>query len=179
MLQPRLFLCIAFVGPLLSFPTFPGALQEDAFLIETRRESDQVDVKTDGDKSIFSVHSPVGISQAIIRRRREKWAAKIEVRLHLKALENFQIATTQTTLNAAASVQDGELKLRVWKDDAEDRPLTKDSKYWMDIRIAETKDHAAATIPLTSGYFTFAVPAALLASNPKSITLKWIDFYRN
>ena len=179
MLQPRLFLCMAFVGPLLSFPTFAGALQEHTFLIETRRESDQVDVKTDGDESIFSVHSPVGISQAIIRRRREKWPAKIDVRLHLKGLEHFQISASQTTLTAAASVQDGELTWRVWKDDAEDRPLTKDSKYWMDIRIAETEGHSAATIPLTSGYFTFAVPTALLASNPKSITLKWIDFYRN
>jgi hypothetical protein len=41
-----------------------------------------------------------------------------------------------------------------------------------------------ATIPLTSGYFVAAVPTALIADNPKSITLKsitlkWIDLHRN
>jgi len=32
--------------------------------------------------------------------------------------------------------------------------------------------------PLKDGYFEVAVPAALLRDQPKTLTLKWIDFYR-
>jgi hypothetical protein len=34
-------------------------------------------------------------------------------------------------------------------------------------------------IPLKGGYFEVPLPAKLFERNPKEITLRWIDFYRN
>ncbi|SMP41556.1 hypothetical protein SAMN06265222_101608 [Neorhodopirellula lusitana] len=34
------------------------------------------------------------------------------------------------------------------------------------------------TVPLKGGYFEMKLPETFFASNPKSITLNWIDFYR-
>ena len=35
------------------------------------------------------------------------------------------------------------------------------------------------TIPLMDGYFEMQLPRAFLEGNPKTITVSWIDFYRN
>jgi hypothetical protein len=37
----------------------------------------------------------------------------------------------------------------------------------------------AKTIQLKDGYFELQLPNAFFGGNPKSITLNWIDFYRN
>ncbi len=34
------------------------------------------------------------------------------------------------------------------------------------------------TPPGAGGYFKIALPVALLAGNPKVLSLRWIDFYR-
>ena len=172
-------LSIAFLCPFLSFDSLQFMQHEDAFFIETKRDSDRVEVKTDRDASVITVRSPSGIGQAIIQRKDDQWPKKMEVRLYLKGLENLQISNSQTTLNAAASVHAGELIVRVWQDGNEDCPLTPSSKYWPGISVSGMDNPSDATIPLRGGYFVVSIPPALMVSNPKSITLKWIDFYRN
>jgi hypothetical protein len=49
----------------------------------------------------------------------------------------------------------------------------------MDIRILTSDDKPAKELPLKDGYFEMTLPRALFESNPKSIRLNWIDFYRN
>ena len=49
----------------------------------------------------------------------------------------------------------------------------------MDIRILTSKDKPAKVLPLKNGYFEMTLPKAFFEGNPKSITLNWIDFYRN
>ena len=53
------------------------------FKITAKRENDKVEVKVENDQTIFSVHSPLGISQAVIERVNEKWPDVILLRLHL------------------------------------------------------------------------------------------------
>lgn len=43
------------------------------FKITTKLDNDRVEVKAEKDKTIFSVHSPFGIRQAMIERTGEKW----------------------------------------------------------------------------------------------------------
>ena len=48
----------------------------------------------------------------------------------------------------------------------------------MDIRIVGGDGRPAQELPLKDGYFEMTLPRAFFEGNPKSITLNWIDFYR-
>jgi hypothetical protein len=54
------------------------------FKVTIKRDSDRVEVKAEKDKTIFSVHSPFGISHAVIERMGEKWPDAVVLRLHLE-----------------------------------------------------------------------------------------------
>lgn len=49
----------------------------------------------------------------------------------------------------------------------------------MNIRMVGNDGKPAKTIPLKDGYFEMQLPKAFIEENPKSITVNWIDFYRN
>ena len=152
-----------------------NSMDEPQFKITTKRDNDKVEVKVENDKSVFSVHSPFGISQAVIERADENWSDIVKLRLQLKGLENFKVTNGMITLEAAVSSQDS--SVRLWKDGKEDSPLAAQSPYWMEIRMFSDEGKPVKTIPL-DGYFEIQLPKALFEDNPKSITVNWIDFYR-
>ncbi len=149
------------------------------FKITTKRDDDRVSVKAEKDKVIVSVQSPFGISSAVIERAGEKWPDAVVLRLHLKGLENFKITNGKVKLEGSASLQDGKPVVRLWKDGKEDAPLDAKSPFWIDLRILGDDGKQATEIPLKDGYFEMPLPMALFEGNPKSITVNWIDFYRN
>ena len=100
------------------------------------------------------------------------------LRLHLKGLEGFRASNGTVTLDAAVSVQEGQTRVRLWKDGKEDAPLDEKSPFWMDIRIVGGDGRPAQELPLKDGYFEMTLPRVFFEGNPKSITLNWIDFYR-
>jgi len=102
----------------------------------------------------------------------------VVLRLHLKGLENFRAANGKVRVDAAVSIEEGKQKVRVWKNGKEDAPLDEKSPLWTDIRIVGGDGKPARELPLKEGYFEVALPKALFEDNPKSITLNWIDFYR-
>ena len=146
------------------------------FKITTKRDNDRVEVKTEKDKVVFTVHSPSGISNAVIERTGEKWPDAVVLRLHLMGLENFKVTNDKVKLEASVSSQDG--KVRLWKDGKEDSPLDAKSPYWMEIRIVGSDGKPSKATPLKDGYFEMALPKALIEGNPKTITVNWIDFFR-
>lgn len=145
------------------------------FKITTKRDTDKVDVEVEKGSTVLSVHSPFGISQAVIERTDEKWPEQLVLRLHLKGLENFRASNGRVTLNAAISGQD----VRQWKDTREDSPLDATSPYWMETRMVGSDGKPAQVVPLKEGHFELRLPKAFFENNPKSITLNWIDFYRS
>jgi hypothetical protein len=149
------------------------------FKITTKRDDDRVDVKAEKSKVTVSVYSPFGISQAVIERTSKTWPDAVVLRLHLKGLENFWATNGKVKLEASASLKDSKPVVRLWKDGRENAPLDAKSPYWMDIRILSAEGKQAKEIPLRGGYFEMQLPRALFEGNPKSITLNWIDFYRN
>ena len=157
--------------------TTANADEKPPFKITTKRDNDRVVVKADKDKVELAVHSPFGISDAVIERADEKWPDAVVLRLHLKGLENFSVSNDKVKLEASVSSQDG--RVRLWKDGKEDTPLDAKSPYWMEIRMVSSDGKPAKTIPLKDGYFELQVPKTFFEGNPKSITLNWIDFYRN
>ena len=147
------------------------------FKITTKRGNDRVDVKAEKDKVTFSVHSPFGISNAVIERADEKWPDAVVFRFHLKGLESFSVSNDKVKLEASVSSQDS--KVRLWKDGKEDTPLDAKCPYWMEIQVVGSDGKPAKPIPLKDGYFELQLPKSIIEGNPKSITLTWIDFYRN
>jgi hypothetical protein len=86
---------------LVAFLAFAG--DDDAtsrFKITTKRDTDKVEVKVEKDTTVFSVHSPFGISQAVIERQDEKWPDAVVLRLHLKGLEKFSASNGKVRLDA-------------------------------------------------------------------------------
>jgi hypothetical protein len=146
--------------------------------ITTKRADDAVEVRVEKDRTVFSVKSPFGISQAVIERVDEKWPAAVVLRLYLKGLESFWASNGKVTLDAAASIQEGKTQVRLWKDGKEDVPLDEKRPFWMDVRIVGGGGKPARELPLKDGYFEMALPRAFFEGDPKSITLNWIDFYR-
>jgi hypothetical protein len=149
------------------------------FKITTKRPDDTVEVQADKDKTVFAVKSPFGISQAIIEREDEKWPEAVALRLYLKGLESFRASNGKVTIGAAVAIQEGKTKVRMWQDGKEDAPLDEKSPLWADVRIIDGDGKPAKELPLQDGYFEVALPKAFFEGNPKSITIIWIDFYRN
>jgi hypothetical protein len=152
--------------------------QPAKFKITTRRKDDAVEVRADMDKTMFTVKSPFGISQAVIERAGDKWPEVVVLRLHLKGLSSFRASKGKVTLDAAVSIEEGKAKVRMWKDGKEDSPLDEKSPLWTVIRIVGGDGKPAKELPLKDGYFEMTLPRAFFEGNPNSITLKWIDFYR-
>ena len=145
--------------------------------ITTRRANDRVEASFSPGRAILKIHSPQGISQAVLKKTGQAWPAQVVVRLYLNGLERLQIAHRQGTIHAAVSSQNGQV--RVWKDNQEETLLDPQHAAWLDIRMVNGEGKRVQTIPLTNGYFEFTIPSAILAQEENSLTLDWIDFYRN
>jgi hypothetical protein len=152
--------------------------QATKFKISTKRADDAVDVRGDKDKTVFAVQCPFGISQAVIERVEDKWPEAVVLRLHLKGLSSFRASNGKVTVEAAVSIDEGNTKVRLWKDGKEDARLDAKSPLWMAIRIVGGDGKPANELPLKDGYFELTLPKTFFDGNPNSITLNWIDFYR-
>lgn len=150
-----------------------------AFKITTKRDNDEVEIKVEKSKAIVSIQSPFGISQAKIERLEKKWPDAVVLRLHLKGLEKFKVSNGKDTLNASVSSSVDKHDVRLWKDSEEDSTLDAHSPYWMELRMIGADGKPPKAIPLKDGYFEVQLPKVLFEVNPNSITVNWIDFYRN
>lgn len=149
------------------------------FKITTKQKDDRVDVKSERNKTIISIDSPFGISQAVIERRDARWPDAVTLWLHLKGLEHFRVANGRVKLEGSVSAQRGKPSARLWLGGDETTPLDRKSPYWLNLRIIGGDGAPATDLPLKDGYFELPLPRAFFESDPKSITVDWIDFHRN
>jgi hypothetical protein len=77
----------------------------------------------------------------------------------------------KVTLDAAVALQEGKVKVRMWKEGKEDAPLDEKSPLWADIRIVGGDGKPAKELPLKDGYFEVALPRAIFEGNPNTVTL--------
>jgi hypothetical protein len=82
------------------------------------------------------------------------------------------------TLDAADAIHHGKIKVRMWKNGKKDATLDEKSLFRMDVRIVGSDGKPGEELPLKDGYFEITLPRAFFEGDMKSITLKWIDFYR-
>jgi hypothetical protein len=149
------------------------------FHVTTRKADDRVTTELPGDQVIFTVTSASGIGSAAITRKGEVWPRSIILRLRLTGLERLRIGNGKATLSASvASSGNHKTILSLSAGRKDEFPIERSSPYWTEIRILDDQAHPAKEIPLKEGMFELSLPQALFASNPPTITLDWIDFYR-
>lgn len=149
------------------------------FKISSRRDDDRVEAMTSQAKTVFSIYSPVGISHAVIERTSPSWPSEIVLRLHLKGLENFEIAAGELKLEGSVALQNERPVLRLWKDSNEQTPLNSMSPHWIKLQTLDVHGAPAKQLPLRDGYFEMQLPSVLFEGNPKRFSIRWIDFYRS
>lgn len=171
--------CLSLAGIVAAFCFAAAGDESPRYKITTKRDTDKVEVQSDKDAVTFAIHSPFGISRAVIARTGDTWPKAVALRLHLTGLESLRVSGGKATLHAAASVQAGKPHVRQWKDGEEETALDAKDKLWMDIRAMGGDGQPAKALPLKNGCFEVQLPPAFLASNPQEITVDWIDFYRN
>lgn len=147
------------------------------FEVVTKRSNDRVEIKQVAAETIFIVQSPAGISNANITRLSDKWPTNLTVHLRLQGLESFKLQTEDKIINL--TVSSSSLEVRQWLNENEDPPLDSKSPYWIEFRPLDHDGKPTKSIPLKEGYFEIKLPAKILESNPRSLKLEWIDFYRN
>lgn len=156
-----------------------GDENQPTFKIATRRDNDKVTVQIEQNTTVLSIQSPAGISQAVIERAQAKWPERVVLRLHLKGLESFRASNGKVAIHAAVSSHDDNRRVRVWMEGKEDSPLDSTSPLWTEIRLLGSDGKPVNSIPLKDGYFEVQLPKMFFAGEGKSMTLEWIDFYRN
>jgi hypothetical protein len=143
-----------------------------------RRVEDHIEARYADEAARLSIHSPSGIGQAIVERVGSAWPAKLTLQLHLKGLEALRITAGDTVLGAAVSVRDGRMTQRSWLGMSEQQELAKDDSCRVEVHAQDAQGRPANQLPLEGGLFEVEVPEAVFRENPTSITLEWIDFYR-
>jgi hypothetical protein len=149
------------------------------FRVTTRKAEDRLSIKRQGDRVVFTVLSASGIGGAAITRQDERWPGVVVLRMRLKGMERLQVGNGKVTLSASVS-SSGEHRtiLGLSEGDRKEVPVERRSPYWTEVRILDTQDRPSRDIPLKDGVFEVTLPRALFASDPRTITLDWIDFFR-
>jgi hypothetical protein len=131
-----------------------------------------------GDVAVISLKCPSGIGSATITRQEKQWPKVVVLYLHLKGLEDFRAGNGQDTLHAAVRVGDGEFRMRQWKNRQEGHRLLRTDPLRLNICAMNLEGKPVTKAPLNEGYFEITLPSVFFGSNPKSISLHWIDFFR-
>lgn len=155
-------------------PGGAGVAAAPSFHVDPQKKDDRIEVTASANRACFAVRSPSGIGSATITRTGERWPATVVIQLHLRGLESIILAAGKVTL-AGSVASHGDQARRVYRlDGGKERPVVKGEPYWTEITMSGTD----ARIPLKDGYFEIMLPPALLRDQPKSLNLRWIDFYR-
>ncbi|MEK6235965.1 MAG: hypothetical protein N2C14_14755 [Planctomycetales bacterium] len=139
------------------------------------RADTRVRFVSEGDQTVIDVASASGIDTATITRKSKKWPSNLVVRLRLSGLESFRVANATTAVEwSVASTGDPAARVSLRKGKVE-TAINEKNPWHGQVRIVGGN----RKIPLKDGFFEVRLPAKLFDGDPKQITLRWIDFYRN
>ena len=77
-----------------------------------------------------------------------------------------------------------EIKECDWSSDVcssdlgQEKVADKGDPYWTEIRAFDAKGGPVQGLPGEGGYFEMVLPQVFFEAKPKSLTIDWIDFYR-
>lgn len=115
-----------------------------------------------------------GIGNATLHRHAATWPRQMTLHLYLRGLESLKATGGDLTLEWSIASHGNHACTAAMQTPAGITTLDAESPYFAAVQIVGPQKQ----IPLAGGYFQVTLPARLLAANPKSIQLSWIDFYR-
>ena len=144
----------------------------------TCKEPGTLTISTDGDHATFLIHGGRGIGRATIQVGDKKFPATVTLRCQLKGLENLVLTKGELKLSATVSSTGDHVRaLTLSRAGKEQAALTKESPFWMTIRIFDSEHKEIDTLPNQDGYFEMIIPQAFLQGEA-SLEIEWVDFYR-
>jgi hypothetical protein len=152
-----------------------GAVGKPSFEAVAGRDGTRIRFLAKSDKTIIDITSKFGIDKATIQRKSDIWPKSILVRLHLRGLESFQASNGDVAVEWSVSSTGENAKRVSLRKGRKELALDEKNPYYSEVRLVS----GSGKIPLKDGYFDVPLPAKLFEANPKEITLRWIDFYRN
>lgn len=144
------------------------------FAITVKKPADQVKVTVENETATLDVTSPSGIGGATVILTKGRWPTTVFLRLHLSGLESFAVSNGKVKLTGSVLSHSGNTKrlyLAEVGSEVEREPGTQ-------INIFDAQGEPANRLPTKGGCFEIRLPKALLESQPKSLELGWVDFYR-
>lgn len=145
--------------------------------ITTRKDEDKVTAQLKDGTMTYTITSPSGMGGASVTPWKG-WAKKVVLRLNLRGLESITVSNGKVDLRASVLSHSGNPRLLSVKDEIGEKKVEQGNDYWTEIRALDAKGKLVEGLPGEGGYFQVELPSALLDGPPKSLTIDWIDFYR-
>ena len=156
------------------YPLSGLTAHEPKFKVVTKRADDRLEITSSQEATTVSVRSQFGISSAVLSRVDDRWPKRMILRLYLQGLEGLKLSNGKTELVAEVSRADNKRYLHVTHN--QQQAATRFDE--CEIRALDNNGRPSQAVPLKLGYFEVPLPKELFATNPESITINWVDFYR-
>jgi hypothetical protein len=145
--------------------------------VMSHKEDARLQARVDSDGVIIEIFSASGIGQADFELVSEQMPKRIELRFHLRGLEELRFAYDEIIVTSSLS-STGEQGIRQSLSRAGEKPIeaqtiTANSPYWMKLRVV-----SQSKIPLQDGYIEVEAPEHFLKNGTRKASIQWIDFYR-
>jgi len=141
-----------------------------------KKPGDRITEVVNDGSTTFSVRSSSGIGSATMHQ--DPWPDHVCLRLYLRGLERLTICSGSMTLKASVLSHSGNRRLLRVVDDGQEKVVEEGSRYRTEIKAFDANGKSVQGLPTEGGYFEIELPAALIETKPRSITVDWIDFYR-
>ena len=112
-------------GAILALSNYQGRVwaktgNSTIFDIKTKKPTDQIKVKIEGDSATLDVFSPSGIGGGTITRTQGQWPKTVVLRLHLRGLESFTASNGKIKLTGSVLSHSGNTKRLYLCEDGKD-----------------------------------------------------------
>jgi hypothetical protein len=158
--------------PFVVLATLPCSAAE--FEISTKKSADQIKAIVDGDKVTFDISCPSGIGGGKVTLAKGKWPETVIVRLRLTGLEFVSLTGGKVKLSGSVLSHSGNKRQLSLSEDGKKGERDAGTE----IKVFDAAGKSVTGLPGKGGCFEILLPKALLESQPKSLQLGWIDFYR-
>ncbi|QDT36565.1 hypothetical protein Pan189_09250 [Stratiformator vulcanicus] len=154
-----------------------GFAETDERVFAGDQESDiSVDLKDE--VLLVRIADRDGIGRLTVERPSAGWPQAIKLRLHLSGLESLTIGNGKQTLRVSVQSYGKHRQIINLLENGEEIAVDKKSPYWLKVGSLTAKSKTSDD-PAQAAGFEVTLPDKMTSQDPKSLEIRWIDFYRN
>jgi hypothetical protein len=160
-------------------PVMPPAPSQQ---VTTANPEDTVTIAAAEGVTVIDIVSPHGIGSAQVQLT-PAWLApmpahrSLQVRFHLQGLEQATFDNGVLRLTLSVSSHPPYPVSQTLTSNGTTRALGPDDEFWATVTLTPD-DATTPTVPLTTGAFVVTLPASFINDASSTLSLRWIDFYR-